>query len=76
MKCHVELLFAVSEFPIIRVCRGDIGGDIPGISQGQIGIGKCIGVILMKIFRVIQRLNISISTHFSIDDTVGIEVHK
>ena len=48
----------------IRVCGGYIGGDIPGISHEQIGICKFMGVTLMKIFRVIQRLNIPISTLF------------
>ena len=70
------LFLRLAKFPIYQVCGGDIGGDIPGISHDQIGICKCMGVILIKIFRVIQRLNIPISGHFSIDDAVGIEVHK
>ena len=76
LRC-CSLFLRLAEFPIfLGFCGGDIGGDIPGISHDQIGICKFIGVILMKIFRVIQRMNIPISTHFSIDDTVGIEVHK
>ena len=65
------LFLRLAKFPIYQVCGGDIGGDIPGISHDQIGICKFIGVTLMKFFRVIQRWNIPISTHFSIDGTVA-----